>query len=270
VADLEEMRSYYERGEEQRRLAADPVGELEFERTKEIVLRHLPSPPAVIADIGGGPGAYALWLAALGYEVIHRDVMPLHVEQLRQAADGDPLVQTAVGDARSLDLSDDSADAVLLLGPLYHLEKRKDRLHALASAHRVLRPGGPLVAAAISRWSPRLDGLLRMRIDRTFPEAEKLISAVERTGYLPPLAPSVFTAYLHRPAQLRSELTAAGFRVTELVSVEGAAFLLGDLAERLADEEGRRIVMETARAHERVPELLGVGPHMLVTGHKAD
>ena len=270
MTTLEEMSAYYGRGEEQERLSGDPAGELEFERTKAIVRRHLPPAPAVVADVGGGPGAYALWLASLGYEVIHRDLMPLHVEQLRQAADGNPRISTAVADARNLDIADGSVDAVLLLGPLYHLDRRQDRLRALTSAHRVLRPGGPVVAAAISRWAPRLDAILRLRFDREFPGAEGLLPGIERTGHLPPLGSDQFTAYLHRPAQLRSELTAAGFRVSELVSVEGPAFLLGDLAERLADDEGRRIVMETARALERIPELLGIGPHLLIAARKPD
>jgi SAM-dependent methyltransferase len=151
------MRAYYERGEERDRLA-EPRGQLEFERTKEIVLRHLPPPPAVVADIGGGPGRYALWLAELGYQVVHRDLMPTHVEQLRQASGGNPLIDAAVADARELDLADASADAVLLLGPLYHLGRRADRLRALAEAWRVVRPGGPVFVAAISRWAPGWTG----------------------------------------------------------------------------------------------------------------
>lgn len=262
------MSAYYALGKERERLSSSPVAELEFERTKEIALRHLPPAPAVVADIGGGPGAYTLWLASLGYEVIHRDLMPLHVEQLRRETDGNPLIQTGAADARSLDLPDASVDAVLLLGPLYHLDKRAERVRALASAYRVLRPGGPVMAAAISRWAPRLDGRLRLRLDRVFPKMEGMLPAIERTGHLPPIGPEEFTAYLHRPAQLRSELTAAGFRVNELVGVEGPAFLLSDLADRLADDEGRRVVMETVRAVERVPELLGVSPHFLATAHK--
>lgn len=268
MAGLSLMHDYYERGGEQARLSADPVAQLEFERTREIILRNLPPAPAVVADIGGGPGAYALWLASLGYHVVHRDLMPLHVDQLREASAGNPRIETAVGDARSLDLADESADAVLLLGPLYHLEERQDRLLALLSARRALRPDGPLFAAAISRWAPRVHGILHQRLDQKFPVVRDLIDSVEQTGLLPPFDAGVFTAYLHRPAELRDELTDGGFEVIDLVSVEGPAFLLGDLSARLADDDGRRVVLETARAAERVPELLGIGPHLLASGRK--
>lgn len=61
------------------------------------------------------------------------------------------------------------------------------------------------------------------------------------------------------------ELAAAGWHVTSLVSVEGPAFLLADLDARLADDEDRRVVLETARALESVPEMPGIGPHLLAT-----
>jgi SAM-dependent methyltransferase len=262
--ELAAMRAYYDRGRELGRLS-ESLGPLEFERTKEIILRCLPPPPAVVADIGGGPGAYALWLAQLGYQVRHRDLMPLHVGQVTEAAGGDHRIESAVADARDLDLPDESADAVLLLGPLYHLDRRRDRLQALAEARRVVRPGGHVFAAAISRWAPRMDDILRRRQYETVPAAEAALGQIERTGRLPPFRPGSFCGYAHRPGQLRAELAASGFQVIDLVCVEGPAFLLDDLAERLADDEGRRVVLETARALERVPELLGIGPHLLAT-----
>lgn len=263
------LREYYDRGRELVRLA-ESRGQLEFERTKEIILRHLPPPPAVVADIGGGPGRYSLWLAQLGYQVVHRDLMPLHVEQLQQAATGNPRIQTAVGDARQLDLTSESVDAALLLGPLYHLDRRRDRVRALAEAQRVACRGGPVFAAAISRWGTRMDAILRLRLYEAVPGAEAELAAIERTGRLPPLYPGSFCGYLHRPNQLRAEIAASGLRLLDLVCVEGAAYLLDDLPERLADDNARRVVMETARALERVPELLGIGPHLLATARKHD
>src|SRR5204863_3314062 len=104
------LRAYYEQGRERERLS-DGRGDLEFTRTTEIVLRRLPAAPAVVADIGGGPGRYALWLASLGYQVEHRDLMPLHVEQLMAGTAGVAGIRTAVGDVRDLDLPDASVAA---------------------------------------------------------------------------------------------------------------------------------------------------------------
>jgi SAM-dependent methyltransferase len=259
------LSDYYALGGERDRLTGSARGLLEFERTKEIVLRRLPAAPAVVADVGGGPGRYALWLAGRGYRVEHRDLMPLHVEQLRaDAGDRDP-IGTAVADARELDLGDGSVDAVLLLGPVYHLRRRADRVRALREARRVVRPGGPVFVAAISRWAPRLDGVLALRLYESQPELRELVGEVERAGWLPPLFPGSFSAYCHRPGQLRAELAAAGLEVADLVSVEGLAFALADLDERMGDPLAWAVVLEAARAIERVPELLGIGPHLLAT-----
>jgi SAM-dependent methyltransferase len=259
------LHEHYARGGERDRLADRGRGVLEFERTKEILLRRLPAPPALVADIGGGPGRYALWLAGRGHRVEHRDLVPLHVDQLRADAGDDGPISTAVGDARELDLGDGTVDAVLLLGPIYHLPRRRDRVRALAEARRVVRPGGPVFVAAISRWAPRLDGELRGRLYETMPQIREETPRVERTGWLPPLFPGSFTGYCHRPRQLRAELGAAGLEVVDLVSVEGMAFALSDLDERMDDPLAREVVLDAARALERVPELLGIGPHLLAT-----
>jgi len=259
--------AYYDRGEEQDRLSR-PLGIVEFERTKEIVSRHLVPPPAIVADIGGGPGRYALWLAWLGYRVVHRDLVPLHVDQLAKSVGESTMIDSAVGDARHLNLYDASVDAVLLLGPLYHLERRRDRVQALREACRIVRPGGPVFVAAISRWTPRLDGILRLRLYETVPDADTRVRELERTGRMPPLSPSGFGGYCHRPAQLRAEVTSAGLEPIDLLGVEGPTYLLADLAERMADGKGREAVLDTARAVERVPELLGASSHLLVVAKR--
>lgn len=259
---------FYQDTADEEREATSGHGRLEFERTQEILLRHLPPAPAVIADIGGGLGRYALWLAGLGYRVVHRDIVPLHVEQLRSVAGPGLAIETEVGDARGLDLADESVAAVLLLGPLYHLPREADRVRALREARRIVQPGGAVFVAALSRWAARYDGVLRERIYERGPEMLDLIDSVERTGVLPSLARGGYTAYTHRPQELESEFRSAGLDVVDLVSVEGAAFLLDDLTERMADSRARQALLDSARAHERVPELLGLGPHLVATGRR--
>src|SRR5262245_19355031 len=88
---------------------------LEFERTKELLRRFLPLPPATVMDVGGASGAYAFWLASLGYGVHLVDATPRLVELARQR-DGSAshhLTSITVGDARRLSLDDASIDAVL-------------------------------------------------------------------------------------------------------------------------------------------------------------
>lgn len=261
----EALQAHYGLGREQGRLDGG-LGAVEFERTRELMLRHLPAAPAVVADIGGGPGRYALWLASLGYAVALRDVVPLHLEQAQAAAGEAGLaVDARVGDARELDLADESVDAVLLLGPMYHLPEAGDRSRCLREARRVLRPGGVAFVAAISRWSPRLHALLVRRGYRDFPNMAGELPSVELTGALPPLVEGGFVGYTHRPDDLRREVGAAGFECLDLVSVEGLAFALPDLEARLSDETDRTVVFDTARTLERVPELIGIGPHLLAT-----
>lgn len=256
------MKAYYDQGKEQDRLAG-AKGALEYERTQEIIRRGLPAAPAVVADIGGGPGRYALWLAELGYTVQHRDLMALHVEQLGTV--GNPSIQTAVGDARDVDLPDASVDAVLLLGPLYHLPDRQDRIRTLREAGRIVRPGGPIFAAVISRWAPRLDGILQERLYQRSPEFLSMLPEIERTGDLPPAVPNGFLGYTHRPGDLADEISDAGLRLDDLVGVEGLPLSAGDKESRMQDPEDWNVLLDAARAVERVPELMGLSPHLVAT-----
>ena len=260
------MRAYYKQGKEQDRLAG-AKGVLEFERSKEILWRRMPPAPAVVADIGGGPGRYALWLAEQGYTVQHRDLMDLHVQQLR--ASGNASIQSQIGDARKVDLPDSSVDAVLLLGPLYHLADREDRIESLREARRIVREGGPVFAAAISRWAPRLDGVVQERLYERSPEFPSLLAHIESTGHLPPVVPGGFVGYTHRPGDLVDEILQAGLQLDDLVGVEGLPLAGTDMEFRVGDQAAWDVLVDSARAIERVPELLGLSPHLIATATRA-
>jgi hypothetical protein len=108
--------------------------------------------------------------------------------------------------------------------------------------------------------------MLRLRLYRRTPEVTELIGPLERTGVMPPLMPGGFNGFAHRPGQLRGEFASAGLAVEDLVCVEGASFLLNDLDDRVDDVRDWQVILDAARAHERVPELMGLGPHLLATG----
>lgn len=265
AGDFAEMQAYYAQDKERDRLSRD-VGRVEYERTVEVVGRTLPDPPAQVADIGGGPGRYTDWLVGLRHQVVHRDVVEHHVDQVRRRH-GDS-VDTAVGDARSLDLDDSSVDVVLLLGPLYHLTERTDRVRALQEARRVVRPGGVVHVAAISRWAARLHGMLVSRIHEVFPVLRETVDEMEAHGEMRKITEAGFTGFAHRPDDLRDEVRDSGLTLESLVSLEGISFALSDVDERMQDDTDRTLLMETLRATESVPDLLGLGPHLLATARR--
>ena len=270
--DAEEVVAYYARGLERDRLASGP-GALEFMRTQVLLTRFLTPPPGVVADVGGGPGRYAVWLAERGYRVHLVDPVLLHVEQARTAIAARPgaaLASANVGDARSLQLPDASADAVLLLGPLYHLPERADRLQALTEARRVCRPGGVVIVAGISRFASTLDGLRGGYL--ADPAFAAVAAADRRDGrhHNPTDDPAYFTtAYFHRPEELAAECAAAGLVHETTLAVEGAGWLLADLDARLADESRTAVLLAALAALEAEPTLLGVSAHLLTVARRA-
>jgi len=265
MPDRRAMDAYYARDEERDRLASG-AGRVEYLRTVEVITRTLPDPPAIVADIGGGPGRYTDWLVEAGYQVVHRDLVAHHVDQVRERHGA--RVNTAVGDATALDLDDASVDVVLLLGPLYHLYDADDRVRALVEAARVVRPGGAVYIAAISRWATRLDGILVEGFHHEHPALLDLVDEYERTGVLAPAHDKGFTGFAHTPEQLRGEVRESGLVLDSLVTVEGISFALADLDLRLDDRHERSHLFAMLRAVESVPDLLGLGPHLLATAHR--
>ncbi len=267
-----EISAHYEEGIEKERLLGEGVGRLEYVRTRELLARHLPPAAATILDVGGGAGAYALSLAEEGYSVYLVDPVPLHVEQATAASVAQPeapLAGVELGDARSLSQEDESVDAVLLLGPLYHLTLRDDRIQALREARRVVRPGGVVVAAAISRFASTIDGLLRgFLLD---PEFEAIVERDVREGQHrnPTERPEWFTtAYFHLPEELRGEVKEAGFVVEALVGIEGPAWAVHDLDAWFEDSSRRAKLLAAIGRVEAEPSLIGASAHLLVVGRR--
>jgi ubiquinone/menaquinone biosynthesis C-methylase UbiE len=261
---------FYQRTAEERRLDEGPF-QLERLRTRELIERHAPTPPATVLDVGGAAGAYAFWLAGHGYEVHLVDAVPRLIEQaLRLNADAEwPLASCRVGDARQIPFPDASARVVLLLGPLYHLTDVEDRVRTLREAARVLEPGGVLFAAGISRYASALDGLARdlfqdprfaAIVERDLREGQHR-NATERLDYFT-------TAFFHRPEELGAEVTSAGLVLEGLYGIEGPGWILSDFAERWEDPRRREDLVRVARMLESEPSIRGASAHLLAVGRR--
>ena len=265
-----EVQSYYSRYPEESRLEIGAF-RLEFERTKAILIRVLPKPPARIVDVGGAAGAYSFWLAEQGYDVHLVDASARLVQEARtrNATSRAPIASLSVADARRLPQADGSVEAILVMGPLYHLTEAADRSTALREAHRVLVPGGLAVVAAISRYASALDGLARrlsldprfvtMR-DRDLADGQHR-NATDNLDYFT-------TAYFHRPDDLRAELETAGFGDVRVLGVEGPGWMLQDFDARWENAEVRNDLLAVARALESEPSIVGVSAHLLGLGRK--
>src|SRR5207253_111445 len=119
------------------------------------------------------------------------------------------------------------------LGPLYHLTEPADRLLALKESFRVLRPGGIVFVAAISQFASLLDGVSRDLLHD--PAFQRIVDAdldagIHRneTRHLDYFT----TAKFHRPEELETEVSAAGFSPVQVFGIEGPGWILPDFDER--------------------------------------
>ncbi len=256
---------YEDRYDEDARLSESALGQLELLRTQALLRRYLPTPPASVLDVGGGPGAYAYWLDAAGYEVDLIDIVPRHVRQAMERG-----VRATLADARELPVPDRTRDAVLLLGPLYHLQERDDRVKALQEAIRVARPGAPVFAAAISRYAPAIDSLDSEYFDD--PVFAGLLDNVTATGSHdnPTDNPNYFTtSYFHLPDDLEAEMVDAGLERVEILAIEGIGWVASNLDDRLDDVGKQAKLMGLLERLEQEPSILGASPHLMGVGFVA-
>jgi SAM-dependent methyltransferase len=259
-----EILDFYERGGERDRLAVG-AGRLEYLRTWDVLTRMLPSPAARVLDVGGATGVYAGPLAHAGYEVHVVDPVLTHVA----AAGALPGVSSVLGDARALPFASGTVDAVLLFGPLYHLQERTDRVVAWREAARVLRPGGVVIAATISRFASLFDGFVKGYFaDHRFrPLVDRaLVNGVHHN--LDPSRTWFTTAYFHHPDELVGELADAGLVAERRIAVESPLWMAEvRLDSILADLD---LLLDMLRRVEEEPSLLGASSHMLTVARCPD
>lgn len=118
MENINEVYEFYNNGAEIDRLERG-LGIIEFYRSKEIISQYITNNKSTIYDIGGGIGKYSEWLAEQGHDVTLIELAPTAVDYAKKNMKTSYVAE--VGDAREINKPDESADVVLLMGPLYHL-----------------------------------------------------------------------------------------------------------------------------------------------------
>ncbi|MBM4424454.1 MAG: class I SAM-dependent methyltransferase [Chloroflexi bacterium] len=241
----------------------------EWAITLRALREHLPPPPARVLDCGGGPGRYAIELAKHGYSVTLFDLSRALLSFARTQAHAANATLAGYEHGTATDLSrfaDDSFDAILFMGPLYHLIDPDDRGAALREARRVLKPGGMLAAAFISQYAG-----LRFLLKE---DPEFLIRSPERvagfwqTESFPPARTdgAEFIAHFIPPTEVRPLIESAGFDVRAVLGVEGLASMIDDKLNALeGDAWNAWVSLNYCAAFD--PSLHGACEHLLCIAH---
>lgn len=145
----------YKSGFEDRRAELSRAGKMEFHYTEKLLRRYMKGLPRTI-ELGCATGYYAYALADICGSYTGVDLSPENIaifekklsEKPLTTARGEP-VKCRVGDATDLsDIPDGSYDAVLCLGPMYHLPP-EERRKVFAECYRIASPGALLAFAYI-------------------------------------------------------------------------------------------------------------------------
>lgn len=256
--------------DEAARLTATIRGRLEAIRIRELLEPHLPARPGPIADIGGGPGVHARWLAAIGYDVDLLDPIPRHVE----AASAVGTRSAQLGDARFLPWEDASYGLVLLAGPMYHLPPEA-RVQAMAEATRVVVPGGVVAAVAVNRYA----NLIGSAVANQYDEREEIVTDILTGGYSPN-NDRVPHMYYHHPDELRGEFTEAGLSDVDVRGLTGPGgwltvaldrhFLETDtpLPSTITAADPLATALKTARVADEHPDLTASSAQLMAVGYR--
>jgi SAM-dependent methyltransferase len=263
--------SYYNLGREKYRLEQEGFIDIEKIRTLDILQRYLPPAPKIIYDIGGAAGVYSFILSDQGYEVHLFDPMPLHIEQALEENSKvkNKLNSIEIGEARTLNRPNESTDIILFFGPLYHLIDKDNRLKALKKAYSLLKPGGLIFSAGISKYASLFDGFHRKFVlDKEFLD---ILDRDLQTGiHLNKSGKKEYftSSYFHHPDELKEEHEESGFTSIETITIEGPISLLHNYNEYFNSEDTTKLFLNFARKIEKEPSLSGASGHIMVIGKK--
>ena len=264
-----EINDFYEQTSEEDRLTLG-LGPLEFERNKGLIQKFLPAGKCTIIDVGGGTGKYSEWLALMGHNVWLADPVQKHIRQAKKRSERlRNKFHVLHAEARKVDIPDDSADLVIMHGPLYHIMEKEERIKAILEARRIVKAGGVILGFAINYTASTLVALLQGVIHEQDVFDMCISELTTGSHYAPEKMPGILPeAYYHRPEELKSEFTETGLRNIEMFAVEGLIWLDKDFFGSRADTVKNSNLLSICRITENDMNLISFSPHMMIASYK--
>jgi SAM-dependent methyltransferase len=267
IDDISDIATYYNLNTEDEHRRLDRH-QLEHDLTWRYLDRYLP-PKGTILEVGAATGRYTLELARRGYTLTSVDLSPVMIETCRRRlvdAGLSGLVRLVAADARDLSpVTERDFDAVLLMGPLYHLVDEADRKRALVEVCDRLRPGGVLFTAFISRLGIMGD-LMKNVPDWIEDQAE--VRAILEIGRDPAHWPQgAFRGYFARAEEIASLHESIGFETLVLAGVEPAISADDESYNRLEGDR-RRLWLDLLHEISAELSILAASRHLLYVGRK--
>lgn len=244
--------------------------QLERDITWRYLERYLPASGRVL-EVGTGTGHYTLELARRGYEVLAVDLAPELVRRVKErvtAAGLQGRVEVSLADGRCLaGVAEDAFEAVLLMGPLYHLVRREERLLALQRARACLRTGGILFSAFLSRY-----GCLGDQLRKGAPRGEQYaeFESIVRCGCQPARRGQGqgFRGYWATVEEIAPLHTEAGFEAIVVAGVEPAISADDESYNRLEGRQ-REFWLDLLFRVSAEPSMVASSRHLLYVGRRS-
>lgn len=241
----------------------------EFAVSLRALRQFLPLPPLKVIDIGGGPGRYTLALTGLGYEVSLVDLSAGNLTFARKKAEAAGLHLDQILQGNALDLSestDESFDAALLMGPLYHLLLHDERILALQEVWRLLKPGGLIFAAFLSRFGAFRDAASKGAA--WVLENPDTVEKILTSGIDVSDGEGFTDAYFAHPDEVIPTCESAGFQTVIRMGCEGVVAGHESYVNSLEGEGFERWVDLNYQIGQDAAAI-GASDHILYVGRKA-
>jgi SAM-dependent methyltransferase len=264
--DVSDIRALYDNGVKRENIRLERHQQ-ERDVTWRFLDKYLPKRGKIL-EIGAATGAYTIPLAKKGYSVTAVDLAPNNIEvcKKRVAEAGlEKKVKCFVADARDLGaVPGVDYDAVLLMGPLYHLILKEDREKALQEAYKRLKRGGVIFSAFISRYG--IWGTIMTRLAFLIDRQEDIRSVIEQ-GKDVMVPKGGFRGYFATVKEVKPLHEKAGFKTLALAGVEPAN-TVADEAYSVLEGERRKLWLDLLFAISTEPSIIGASDHLLYIGVK--